>query len=282
MRRRRLGSAVLVGMICVLAASLLILGYLVFRPVGSGSTSAAQAAATGQPVTDPPGQLVAWTLRNLPGYTKLLTDAGTRDVLVARGYPSAQLGVLSDSPEHSGAQLVIETAGVRRLADQPRSVAGAMLRQALAGALPVAIFGTGPDRIVVSQLGGRRLDQVDAPRRLAAGQALARDAELTLDPPTASAVLSGRLDLRAAHLLSTLASSHRTELLALEQDPAERLAGAPIRVIDIRVAGNFGLQSLSRALADLPDEQRPAQFTQRDDGYQLVWLPDRAASPPVG
>jgi hypothetical protein len=272
----------LAGLICALVASLLILGYLVFRPVGSGSTSAAQAAAAGRPATDPPGELVAWTLRNLPGDTRLLTDAGTRDVLVARGYPSAQLSVLGDSPDHSGAQFVVETAGVRRLADQPRSPAGALLRQALAGALPVAIFGAGPDRIVVSQLGGRRLELVAAPRRLAAGQALAHDAELTLDPPTASAVLSGRLDLRAAHLLTTLASGHRTELLALEQDPAERLAGTPIRVIDIRVAGNFGLQSLSRALAALPNEQRPAQFTQQDDGYQLVWLPDRAVSPPAG
>jgi hypothetical protein len=280
-RRRRLGSTVLAGLICVLVASLLILGYLAFRPVGSGGTVAAQAA-TGRPATDPSAELMAWTVRNLPGDTRLLTDAGTRDVLVARGYPSAQLVVLDDSTDHSDAQLVIETAGVRRLADQPRSAADTLLRRALAGAVPMAIFGTGPDRIVVSQLGGRRFELLDAPRRLAAGRALVRDARLTLAPPTASAVLDGRLDLRAAHLLSTLASGHRTELLALEQDPAERLAGTPIRVIDIQVTGNFDLQWLSRALAGLPNELRPAQFTQQDGGCQLVWLPDRAASAPVG
>lgn len=286
--RPRLVRPVLVGVLaCILLAPLVTAGYLLLRPAGA-STPTPQPAAVRGPAADPAGQVVAWVLQNLPGYPILLTDTGMRNLLVSRGYPRADVGMLAAGtdagqlatrPVPGDSRFLVITPGLRAAARQPNTATGALAARALANALPLAIFSDGASRVELSQPTGQSADLGQRARLLAA-RALIGTAGLTLDRAVVPAVTGGRLDLRVTSVLKLLAARHPTKLAGVEQDPAELRAGSPIRIIDIRLTGK-GDQLLAGTLASLPSALRPAQYTQQSDSYQLVWLPDRAVGQPA-
>lgn len=247
-------------------------------PVSPAAGSA--PAPAGSADADPSGQAIGWIADNLPASTKLLADPAIRAGLVTEAGRAGNVGDFTDAAGQSSATYLIVTPTVRQAGTEPGSAVARML----AGALPVAVFGDGQERIEISQLGAMGTSLSTARQaRVLAGQGLARNRQVTVDPGLADPISEGWLDLRAATTLAVLADQAQVQVLALPQSAPEQRAGAPIRILRFALTGTADPAGLvAQTVSALPPNMRPMSSSRRPDGsFQISWLPDLALTPPV-
>jgi hypothetical protein len=187
-------------------------------------------------------------------------DAVWADLVVGPGgLPAAQvtsvaaLGLPDDvgpaQPAWEDHQVVVATAAVRAAAPD------ALLRDAV----PLAVFGSGADRVEVLRAGPRP----DVPHDVAAatvqGTALAANPALTASPEAAAELAAGQVDTRLMTTLVALAAAGPVELRDLPAPPAEQAAGLPRRVAEL----GFGSPEEARSAAGLLRAQQPPYLPAR-------------------
>ncbi len=259
--------AAAVVVVAVGAAAVLLMHH---RLAGTGTGTPARgsnttAAAPGQPATA--AAVLSWVQRNLPPLSGVVAPEGLAKQLEAVGFTH----VVSDDRagiDWSTVQFLIAGTGPRR---------PALVAAELAGhGAPVAIFGTGSAELSVMQLlagtGSPAVRmKMDATVRTRAGEQLLANPAVHPDAAARSLLAAGRLDMRAATILATLAQNSEVAVGGFVQDPAEQRAGLPIRSMTITVPDlDQANQAVFAAMSLFhPSATKPTGA----DSERLTWSP---------
>jgi len=155
------------------------------------------------------------------------------------------------APAWEDHQVVVATAAVRDAA--PAGL--------LDDAVPLALFGSGAERIEVLRVGPRPDLPHDVDAAAAQGTALTRNPALVLAMGPAEDLAAGRVDTRLTTTLVALAAAGPVELRELPAPPAEQAAGMPRRVAVL----GFGSPEEARSAAGLLRAQQPPYLPARVD-----------------
>jgi hypothetical protein len=273
-RSRR--GRVLAGLVLVAA---LIAGVIIALITTRGSDTRPtprQPAAVPAPAPSAPADpAIAWIVRELATDSRFVADPVTVSSLRARKFGDLiAVDGARTIPSASRAALqfdyVVATASLRASA-----AANAPLRSALAGSVPIAVFGSGTSEVVVRQvsaLTGRALIVArtgDAESRRTGERQLLRNRALHVSPAARAVLEAGGLDLRPATVLALLANSSTVDLVKITVDAPERSAGLSARTIEIRTDDATAAQAV---ISNLPVAYKPTSDTMLPDGAeQLVW-----------
>ena len=200
-------------------------------------------------------------LSQLPVPVRLVTDDALWADLVVAGVPADRVtatGALElpadvgpVAPAWEDHQVVVATAAVRDAA--PAGL--------LDDAVPLALFGSGAERIEVLRVGPRPDLPHDVDAAAAQGTALTRNPALVLAMGPAEDLAAGRVDTRLTTTLVALAAAGPVELRELPAPPAEQAAGMPRRVAVL----GFGSPEEARSAAGLLRAQQPPYLPARVD-----------------
>ncbi len=174
---------------------------------------------------------------------------------------------------------VISTESVRSTVDAEPQVAAA-----LASSTPVAVFGTGAQRVEVRQIAPEGLPALADRQRRAAdqrgstGAALVRNPNVRLPREARDALTGGRVDPHVPSALAALATRLPVDVLALPDDPGETAAGLPARSVLLRTPDPAGAR---QALTGLPAPYAPMSVSTTADGLLVRWPLEPAALLPV-
>jgi hypothetical protein len=245
---------------------------IVFATSSTGDSTAAPkhdrpaASPTRAVLSSPASEAVTWAGRQLPHDATVLADDSMRAALTAAGFNK-----IVGSP--AGADYVIGGPS-----------AGAVVRDQLAQAAPIAAFGSGNAQETVGQL------ITDLPADFQSDLAADRQARATAETQLLAnpalqatgnaldALRDGTIDLRAATVLAFLANSTHVTVLSVVPDAPEQAVGLPIRELQLR---SDDLAATQMIIATLPMSYRPSTTSQLPSGaLDLVW--PIAAVPPVG
>jgi hypothetical protein len=148
----------------------------------------------------------------------------------------------------------------------------------LQSSLPIAVFGSGPDQVVVRQVSTTSA-AASAARRAADGQTRrTAERQLLINPAVRAsgsaraALAAGALDLRAATVLALMANASHVKLLSVNVNVPERAAGLPARSVDVQADAGADMQA---TVSSLPPLYRPISDTQLPNGtHRMVWAID--------
>ncbi|MGX7679689.1 hypothetical protein ACSMXN_12435 [Jatrophihabitans sp. DSM 45814] len=270
-------SRLLVGVTATLVvAGLVVAGiWLVHNPHRSPHS---QASGT-RTLTRLNLQAENWVVTNVPTNVPVLADMDVSLSLVANNI-NAQFAT---PPQGCSAkfQYVVSTPALRA-----RAGSDSAARDCLEHSTAVVTFGGGDDAVSVQQVMGADPSEratLVARRQQAqemAGRGLVENANLTFSTATRKAIRAGALDLRAATALAVIAGSTHVAVLGLTYDAGEKAAGAPIRVLTIRVRVPT---LIATTIKTLPASYRPAKAVSFSDGSTtLTWAPMLVPTLPTG
>lgn len=220
---------------------------------------------------------LSWVGRELSRNAKFVADPAVRARLVADRFTHVQTPAGSSGAAF-GFDYVISTAALRLTA-----AAAVPVRRALETSLPIAVFGSGADQVVVRQV--LSVSKKDIAERRSADQQIRRTAEqqLLVNPAirasgaARAALQTGQLDLRAATVLALIANSSHLVIISVNVDKAEQAAGLPARSVDIQTDAPDNVQAM---LANLPPSYQPSKNTRLPNGtHRMAWSIDPEPPP---
>ncbi len=256
--RNRRPYFVALGVIVVVAAC--VAGAIAFvhradRPPQKPTVAAAAPTTTAQV-----DAAVGWAGRELSHEASVLADPESRAALVAVGFGDVVTGP-------ARADYVVATPALRNAART-----SATLKKVLTSSVPIALFGTGTQQVVVRQtpVGSRRpLNAADAAARRTADRRLLVDRGIDVTGAARTVLAAGGLDIRAAAVLNLMASSAHIDILRINVSGAEHAAGLPARSIDIRTDNEVAVQAI---LVSLPQPFAPStNVRQPNASDHIVW-----------
>jgi hypothetical protein len=211
-------------------------------------------------------QAETWIRENLPQTASLRADPAVTADLISAGYPAAGPSVSIDS-----AGVFVVTTPANRDRSQ-RDLGGAAAR---ISSLPVATFGSGPQRVDVSLLVGGSARSLPSRLSREASERRAADRALLTNPRLATPAMlrpwldDGRLDLRAATVVALLAARTDVHVVRITLDPAEAAAARPARTVALSLADPTALTEVLRTLRS---SYAPTRVVTPPDGTrQLTW-----------
>jgi len=238
------------------------------------------------PLDAPVTQAERWVQANVPHSSRLMVDDAFWVDLVRSGYPRANVvwfykvdtdpDVRRLSPQGwRDYDFILSTESVRStVGGQPQ------VDTAIANSRPVAVFGTGQQRVEVRRIlpgGAGSIDAQQAKDRQlsrAAGNQLTANPGLTLSPAARSALQTGAVDPRAVLSLGALADSQPITVQRITAEPGESAAGLPARALQIKAADASAVQ---RFFARQAGPFRPAAAQRLPGGaVQVSWALDLA------
>lgn len=244
------------------------------------------------PLDKPVAQAEGWIEQNIPHTARLTVDDAFWVDLVRSGFPRQNVvwyykidtdpAVQRLSPNGwKDYDYVVSTQSLRTNPQAAPQVA-----QALNNSVLYAVFGSGDTRVEVrrvipSELSSftRQLETATAMRKTASA-ALAGNSRLTETPAASAQLATGRLDLRAAAALVSLAAIQPVKIGSLPIDPSEAAAGLSIRTVDVAEL------TVAQARAELSGQAtsyQPMQITAlATGGVRLVWSIDGDTVVPQG
>jgi hypothetical protein len=226
----------------------------------------------------------AWAGRELSRDAKIIADPAIRAALTADRFVHIQTPTAT-SAGGARAQVaptfdyVVSTAALRATARSGNAV-----DRALKSSLPIAVFGSGANQVVVRQVStrsgaesvGRRTAERQA-RRTAERQLLTNPA-IHAHAAARIALQAGLLDLRAATVLVLMANSSHVDIVSVNADEPEQAAGLPARSVDVWTDAAPAVQAM---LSNLPPSYQPSGDTRLPNGtHRMVWPID--PEPPTG
>ncbi|MGQ0841046.1 glycosyltransferase family 39 protein [Actinokineospora sp.] len=224
-------------------------------------TGALTASAADVRAADAPGTAAArWLRDNLPT-TPVLTDEATWVELIRAGRPPDAVTRSAACVDTCPARTwLLVTPGLRaELARRPA------LAEAAARAEAVAVFGDGPQAMVIHRPAIAGAAAGERRARALAGADLAGSPRIAADPAVADTLRAGRTDPRVLTTLSALASARPVRVAALPAVPGEDAADQPRRQVLLAAAGD-------------PAEQLVLFFS----GQRGVFRPESVAATPEG
>lgn len=229
------------------------------------ATTPANSPTAAPPANNAQHAALQWVVAQLPSSSPVFSDAATAGLLGQAGRAAVQ----SRPQSWRSADWVLATPQLRRLAGSVKRV-----HKALASAVPVAIFGSGPTRVEIGRLlpGGRRAAvramAADADVRRTAELQLLRNRRVHIDAAARRAFATGAVDLRAATLLAVVSRSSDVTVTAVSIDPAEHAAELPARRLVLAFANDLALPD---ALAVLPPPYRPSLIQGSNQRCRVTW-----------
>ncbi len=280
----RVGWPAGVAALALLALIVAAVVSLVVIPNGSNSTRGDSPGATSvSPGTDSPGLagpasddtagVLPWMNRVIPLDARIVTDSTFGRVLSTSGFNSVAAPGSSASTGIEQAEYLVETKQVRTAASTDP-----MIRRVRDWSVPVAMFGSAADRVVVRKISPVRPNVLAARRaadsraRVKAERQLLANPAVRADGTAADALRRGELDLRSATVLVIVASSNALDLEQVIADKAETAAGLPAHEVVVRTTPVDGVQSVLQAL---PPSYRPIRTRELAGGStRITWAID--------
>ena len=196
-------------------------------------------------------QTAAWVASEIGAGAIVACDPVMCSVLVAHGFPAANLLVLGPgAPDPLGSAVVLATSAVR-------AMFGGRLATVYAPQT-LASFGSGEARIDVRAVAAdgaaayRTALAADVRARRAAGLQLLADPRVAIAAPARAALAAGRVDARLLITLAALAADEPVQILAFGDDGPGASAGTPLRTAEIT-----GTAAAARAMLAFVRAQRP-------------------------
>lgn len=245
-----------------------ITAYIVTRPggsahVGGALPSSAHARTVGPPVQ----QAETWVKANVAANTPLCAD---RALVVQLG--EAGFTAVSSCRRDGGwgeNRFVVSTPDIRAAIEGNLA---ATVGQT--SSLPVAVFGTGAERVEVRMVvpGAQAALSArvarDLHERALAAAALLHNPRVTAAAGARTALRRGQLDMRAATLLALLAARTPVRVDTIVIRPPEAAAGRPARSITVSVTDRAALTATTRMLTG---DYIPAFVTAGGGATRLDW-----------
>jgi hypothetical protein len=178
------------------------------------------------------------------------------DRVTALGSLELPADVVAGRPGWAEHEVIVATAGVRAAAGRDEAAAALV-----DGAVPLAVFGTGAERVEVLRVGPRPGAPHDVAAAAVQGTALARNPALGVAPSVAGDLAAGRVDTRLMTTLVALAAAGPLEVRDLPAHPAEQAAGVPLRAAEL----GFRSPEEARSAAGLLRAQQPPYLPSRVD-----------------
>jgi hypothetical protein len=224
------------------------------------------------------GAAQSWVGRELSHDAKIITDPATSKTLAAERFTHTQALTASSSGTALSFDYIVSTAALRAAAS-----AGNPIDRALRSSLPIAVFGSGSDQVVVRQVSTISAADVAARRRAdsdtrrTAGRQLLANPAVRADGPARAALQAGQLDLRPATVVALMANASHIVIVSVNVDPAQQAAGLPARSMDIQTDATGDVQAMLTNLAPL---YRPITDRQLPNGtHRMVWSIDPEQPP---
>ena len=242
-------------------------------PASSAPPTPAPVAVTGASFDE----AKAWIEANLAHGTTFAAPAKIARTLTADGYPAQAFTAVSRLGPDG---FVVSTPAIRQLVASRLAA-----EQSQTASLPVAVFGTPPQQIVIRMIvpGSTVRLQArlahDLSDRIEAGRNLVADRHVTAEGRSHSLLRAGRIDLRATTVLAMLAAKTIIRVNAVELDPAEAAAGRPVRTLTVSVRYQSVLDDVLRTLA--PEDAPKQVINYGANTSQLVWSVGLAPDHPV-
>jgi hypothetical protein len=240
---------------------------------GSTAATAATAATVASPVAVVAPAVVAaasWAALELSRDATIVADSATRATLAANRFTHVQTPAATLPGTALTFDYIVSTAALRAVA-----VPGSPIDRALNSSLPIAVFGSGSDQVVVRQVSTAPSAEVAARRstdletRRSAERQLLSNPAIRVSGPARAQLQAGQLDLRAATVIALMANSSHVEILSVNVDEPERAAGLPARSVDVRTDAAAGVQVMP---SNLPPLYKPIADTLSPNGtHRLVW-----------
>lgn len=148
------------------------------------------------------------------------------------------------------------------------------LDSAVRDSTPVAVFGSGADRVEIRHPGEHSAEQAarDLRARAAVGQALARVPRIAVDPGVRVFLDTGRVDPRVLAVLASLAQRGAVRVLELPAIPGEDAAGQPRREMLLALAPD-GTADLTEFFAAQSGPYRPLAIIPTPAGVLVRYAP---------
>ena len=223
--------------------------------------------------TSSPAHFVAtasWAGRALSHDSKIVADPTMRVALTADRFTHVQTPTVSPSGTSLTFDYIVSTAELRAMAS-----AGNPIDRALSSSVPIAVFGSGNDQVVVRQVSATSNADIAARRstdretRLTAERQLLTNPAIRASGAARAALQAGQLDLRAATILALMANSSHLDIISVNLDVPEQAAGLPARSIDVQTDAPADVQAM---LSNLPALYRPIADTVLPSGtHRMVW-----------
>jgi 4-amino-4-deoxy-L-arabinose transferase-like glycosyltransferase len=244
------------------------------------------------PLDKPVAQAESWIEQNVPHTARLTVDDAFWVDLVRSGFPRQNVvwyykvdtdpAVQRLSPDGwKDYDYVVSTQSLRTNPQAAPQVA-----EALNNSVLYAVFGSGDTRVEVRRVISSGLASFTSQLKTAtamrktASAALAGNSALSETPAARAELATGRLDLRAAAALVSLAAIQPVKIDSLAIDPSEAAAGLSIRTVDVA-----GL-TVAQARAELSGQATSYQPMQiralASGGVRLVWSIDGDTVVPQG
>ncbi|MDQ2750989.1 MAG: hypothetical protein M3Y44_15890 [Actinomycetota bacterium] len=228
-----------------------------------------------------PAHVVAaasWAARELSHDSKIVADPAMHATLAADRFIHVQTPAPSSSGTALAFDYIVSTAALRATAK-----AGNPIYRALSSSVPIAVFGSGGDQIVVRQVSTAPSAGIAVRRSIASDSRRTAERQLLTNPairadgPARAALRAGQLDLRAATVLALMANSSHVDIVSVNVDEPERAAGLPARSVDVRTDADAGSQVFP---STLPSLYQPITDRLLPDGtHRLVWAIDPEPAP---
>ncbi len=234
------------------------------------------------PASSPANVVAAasWVGRELSHNSRIVADPAMSAILAANRFTHAQTPAASPSGTALTFDYIASTAALRAAAS-----AGGPIDRALSSSLPIALFGSGSDQVVVRQVSSASAADIAARRtsdsetRRTAEQQLLNNPAIRAREAARTALQAGQLDLRAATILALMANSSHVDILSVNVDEPERAAGLPARSVDVQTDAAAEVQAM---LSNLPPLYQPVADTQLPDGtHRMVWSINPEPPPPL-
>ena len=212
-------------------------------------------------------QAQEWIEANLSRQTPLTADAAVADALAIDGFTA-------DKYQSGGRwdpdQFVVSTPAIHAAVSRHLAASAARI-----SSVPVAVFGPATRQVEVRMIvpgSASSLDHRlarDARDRLAAGHALLASHRVTADPGPREILRDGQLDIRAAAVLTQLATKADVHITHLALDKYEAAAGSPARTMTISLRDT---KALSETLRMLPPTYAPSSVVKASArSRELTW-----------
>jgi hypothetical protein len=237
-------------------------------------------AAAARPSVVPPRAVAAasWASVELSHNAKVLADPALRARLRSDRFTQVTTPADSSSGTALTFDYIVSTPALRAQAST-----GNPIDRALRSSVPVALFGSGRDQVVVRQASTASAADIAARRVVDGETRRIAERQLLINPavrargPAGAALSAGQLDLRAATVLALMANASHIELLTVNVNEPERAAGLPARSIDVRADDGADMQA---TVNSLPPLYRPISDTQLPNStHRMVWALDPEPPP---
>jgi hypothetical protein len=239
----------------------------------SSSSGSASATPSRPAQANTASTMTKWAEVNLSKAAVIVADPSVLAGLRTEGFTKVHADTEAAGLDwHTVDYLIGPTSG-----GDDSSLRAALLRSSV----PVAVFGTQASAMKVAQvfasgsadvLADQRKDRTD---RQLAGAQLAKNPNVIASGLSRTVLSSGELDLRTATVLALLAQQDQVRLTATAQDPAEKRAGLPIRIVTITVDQP---QDAETVLGGLPVAYQPRSVTTISESSMTLRWPVAVAS----